>query len=58
MLAFIFGFNFFYILLNIVAERDTYIRAWIQRFYPDSESSYLDGKIGYHSEGKIFIYEK
>lgn len=34
LLAFYFGFNFFYIILNLVAERDMYIRAWIKRFYP------------------------
>lgn len=58
MLAFFFGFNFFFILLNLIAERDMYIRAWINRFYPHSESKYKDGRLGYHSEGKLFIYER
>jgi hypothetical protein len=40
------------------AERDLYIRSWIQRFYPKSDSSYVQGKLGYHSEGKLFIYER
>ena len=34
LLAFYFWFNFFYIIINLVAERDMYIRAWIKRFYP------------------------
>ena len=49
MIAFFFGFTFFYIVINMFAERDIYIRAWIKKFYPDSDSNYKEGRLGYHS---------
>jgi len=41
MLAFFFGFNFFFIVLNIFAERDMYFRAFLKRFCPNSDSKYM-----------------
>lgn len=42
MLTFMFGFNFFYILISIFVERDWYMRALSRKFCPnDEENKYL-----------------
>ena len=61
MLAFIFGFNLFWIIFNVIAERKVYLRYLFRIFCKagdDDENSYTQGKRGYYSEGKLHIYEK
>ena len=58
-LAMIFGCNLFFILAHLMMERDWYVRAISQKCDKDNEDNqYLKGRLGYYSEGRLYVYEK
>lgn len=58
ILAFIFGFNLFWIIFNIIAERKIFMRYLSGIFQKNNkDNEYVQGRRGYYSEGKLCIYE-